>query len=137
LITGGSMGGSSALAFAAMHPDRAHGVVALNGTANLVEYDKFQDAIAASFGGSKENVPDVYRQRSAELWPDRLAMPMAATVGGRDQLVPPDSVRRLFDKLKRQGRPVHLIDRPEGGHATDHADTMAAMDFVVKAVRRQ
>ena len=37
VISGGSMGGTSALAFAALHPERVDGVVALNGTANMLE----------------------------------------------------------------------------------------------------
>jgi pimeloyl-ACP methyl ester carboxylesterase len=135
LIVGGSMGGSSALTFAALHPELVNGVVSLNGTANHVEYQRFQDAIAQSFGGTKAEVPQEYQRRSAELTAGRLTMPMAATVGGRDQLVPPDSVRRLFARLQQQGRPVRLIDRPQGGHSTDYADTTAAVQFVVEKVR--
>lgn len=137
IVCGGSMGASSALTFAGLHPDRVDGVVALNGTANHVEYDRFQDAIARSFGGTKAQVPREYERRSAELNAEKLTMPMAATVGGRDQSVPPDSVRRLFAKLKQQGRPVLLIDRPEGGHSTNYADTLAAARFVAEQVRRQ
>jgi pimeloyl-ACP methyl ester carboxylesterase/sugar lactone lactonase YvrE len=134
-VCGGSMGATSALTFAALHPDRVDGVIALNGTANHVEYQGFQDAIAQSFGGTKTQVPDEYRRRSAELNPAGLTMPMAATVGGRDKSVPPDSVRRLFRQLQQQGRPVRLIDRPDGGHATDYADSMASVQYVVEAVR--
>ncbi|MDZ7615751.1 MAG: alpha/beta fold hydrolase, partial [Patescibacteria group bacterium] len=134
LLCGGSMGASAALTFAALHPDRVDGVVALNGTANHVEYEGFQDAIAASFGGSKTEVPDEYRRRSAELHADRLTMPIAATVGGRDASVPPDSVRRLMVRLKKEGRPALLIDRPEGGHATSYADTLAAIRFVTDSL---
>lgn len=137
IVCGGSMGASSALTFAALHPDRVDGVVALNGTANHVEYDRFQDAIAQSFGGTKTQTPREYERRSAELHAERLTMPMAATVGGRDPSVPPDSVRRLFSKLKQQGRRVLLIDRPEGGHSTNYADTLAAARFVADEVRRQ
>jgi len=136
-LCGGSMGASSALTFAALHPDRVDGVVALNGTANHVEYQGFQDAIAHSFGGSKAAIPQVYAERSAELHAARLTMPMAATVGGRDKTVPPDSVRRLFHALKQQGRPVRLIDRPDDGHATNYDDTMAAMRFVAEEVGRR
>ena len=131
IVCGGSMGGTAALTFAVLHPDRVHGVVALNGTANLVEYANFQEAIRVSFGGSKDEVPDEYRRRSAELRPERLTMPLAATVGGRDSLVPPDSVRRLCGILTQQGRPVLLLDRPQGGHATDYEDTTAAVRFVI------
>jgi len=134
LLCGGSMGASAALTFAALHPDRVDGVVALNGTANHVEYEGFQDAIAASFGGGKTEVPDEYRRRSAELQSDRLTMPIAATVGGRDTSVPPDSVRRLVAKLQEEGKPALLIDRPERGHSTNHADTMAAVHFVTEQI---
>lgn len=135
ILAGGSMGASSALTFAALHPERVQGVVALNGTANHVEYQGFQEAIARSFGGTKAAVPVEYRRRSAELNAEQLTMPMAATVGGRDRSVPPDSVRRLFATLKERGRPVLLIDRPTGGHSTDYADTRAAAAFVIEQLR--
>lgn len=133
IVAGGSMGATSALTFAALHPKRVDGVIALNGTANHVEYERFQDAIAESFGGTKQKVPGEYRRRSAEYHAEALTMPIAFTVGGRDMSVPPESVRRLFAKLREQGRPVHLIDRPEGGHSTNYADTVAAAEFVVEA----
>ncbi len=135
ILCGGSMGGSSALTFAGLHPDRVDGVVALNATANHVEYQGFPDAIAQSFGGTRTQIPEEYRKRSAELQSARLTMPMAATIGGGDKIVPPDSVRRLFHHLEQQGRPVRLIERPERGHATNYADTAAAANFVVEAVR--
>lgn len=135
ILSGGSMGGTAALTFAALHPDLVDGVVSMNGTANLVEYDQFQDAIAASFGGTKQERPEEYRRRSAELQADRLTMPIAFTTGGRDRLVPPDSVLRLAEKLQAARRPVRLIHRPEGGHSTDLADATAAFDWVCEQLR--
>ncbi|MEA1951572.1 MAG: alpha/beta fold hydrolase [Planctomycetota bacterium] len=135
IISGGSMGGSSSLTFAALHPERVDGVVSVNGLANHVEYKNFQDAIQKSFGGTKQEVPEEYRRRSAELWPDRLTMPIAATVGDRDKSVPPDSVRRLIGVLKKKGRPVLLIDRPQMGHSTNYDDNITAFRFVVEKVR--
>jgi len=130
IISGGSMGGTSALAFAAMHPDRIDGVVALNGTANMVEYPNFAEAIAESYGGTKTEKPDVYRQRSAELFAERLTMPLAATTGGKDQLVPPDSTLRLVASLKKHRSPVISIHRPDAGHGTNYDDTISAFQFV-------
>ena len=43
ILCGGSMGGTSALAFAAMHPETIDGVVSMNGTANMVEYAGFTE----------------------------------------------------------------------------------------------
>jgi pimeloyl-ACP methyl ester carboxylesterase len=56
-IAGGSMGGTAVLTFATMHPELVAGVCSLNGIANLVEYEKFQDARTASYGGTKAEVP--------------------------------------------------------------------------------
>ena len=134
VITGGSMGGTAALTFAALHPDKVDGVVSMNGTANLVEYALFQDAIAASFGGSKQDKPDEYRKRSAELNADKLTMPIAMTTGGQDKLVPPDSVLRLAEALKNQNRPVKSIHKPDGGHDTKYAEATEAFEFVFAQV---
>lgn len=130
IVSGGSMGGTAALTFAALHPELVDGVVSMNGTANLVEYDQFQDAIAASFGGSRQQVPDEYRRRSAEFHADRLTMPIAITSGGKDTVVPPESVRRLSDELIQRKAPVLLIHKADGGHETGYADAMQAYRFV-------
>lgn len=137
LLSGGSMGGTGALTFAALHPQRIDGVVSLNGTANLVEYDQFQEAIAASFGGSKTAKPEEYRRRSAELNAGQFTMPIACTTGGRDKLVPPDSVARLVAQLQKQNRPAHLIHRPEGGHDTNYADATEAFEWVLARLAPQ
>lgn len=136
IVSGGSMGGTAALTFAALHPELIDGVVSLNGTANLVEYDQFQDAIATSFGGSKKDRPEEYEKRSAELHTDRLTMPIAATTGGKDRLVPPDSVLRVMEVLKTMGRPVKLIHRAEGGHSTNYADSLDAFEFVISELAK-
>jgi pimeloyl-ACP methyl ester carboxylesterase len=131
IVCGGSMGGSSALSFAAIHPERVDGVAAMNGTANHLEYDKFQDAIAASFGGTKAQIPREYKKRSAEYWPERLTMPIGMTVGGKDEVVPPGSVIRLAGVLKQLQRNVLLIVRPSGGHSTNYADAKEILEFVI------
>ncbi len=137
LLCGGSMGGTAALAFAALHPECVDGVVSLNGTANLMEYRGFQEAIRVAYGGTREEKPDVYRSRSAELFPERLTMPVAATTGGQDSLVPPDSVLRLTTALQQQGSPVLSLHRSDGGHQTNAADTSAALQFVLNHWKRQ
>lgn len=131
-ICGGSMGGTSSLTFAVLHPDLVAGVAAMNGTANHVEYQNFQDAIAASFGGSKTVAPQEYQKRSAELNSERLTMPTGLTTGGKDQLVPPHSVLRLAAALKAAGRSVLLIHREAGGHSTNYDDARAILEFVIQ-----
>lgn len=133
-VAGASMGGSSALTFAALHSDMVDGVVSQNGTANHLEYRNFQDAIAESFGGTKKQVPLEYKKRSAEYWPERFTMPVAFTAGGKDESVPPQSVLRLADVLQQMGREILLIYRPETGHTTSYEDTITAYEWVVRKV---
>src|ERR1035437_8565279 len=98
-LIGGSMGGTAVLIFAALHPELVNGISSQNGTANMLDYQNFQDAIAASYGGNKQQQPEEYRQRSPELVPEKFNMPVAFTVGGKDTSVPPASVRRLAERL--------------------------------------
>ena len=135
IVCGGSMGGTSALAFATLHPECVDGVVSLNGTANLVEYEGFAEAIAASYGGTKSEKPEVYKARSAELFPERLTMPVGLTTGALDKLVPPESTLRLAELLKRRESPVKLIHQVQGGHETSYDDSMEVMKFVIEKVR--
>lgn len=130
-LIGGSMGGTAALTFAALHPERIDGVVALNGTANLLEYDNFQDAISESYGGTKSEIPLEYKKRSAEYFPEKLTMPVAITASGRDTAVPPESVLRLAKILKLFNPHVLLIYREEAGHETDLEDTVTALEYVI------
>jgi len=130
-LIGGSMGGTSALTFAALHPELIDGVTAMNGHANHLEYENFQFHIAESFGGSKAAIPEEYKKRSAEYWPEKLIMPIAITVGELDKSVPPDSVIRLAATLKKIGRSVMLINHPLGGHSTSFYEAMSAMEFMI------
>ena len=136
-LTGASMGGTSALIFAALHPKLIDGVVSENGTANMIEYDNFQEAIAKSYGGTKKEKPKEYKKRSPELFPKRFTMPVAFAVGGKDTVVPPDSVRRLHKKLVEAGKKdVLMIDRKSRGHSTSYKDTVTALEFVIKAATK-
>ncbi|MFA6287048.1 MAG: alpha/beta fold hydrolase [Opitutaceae bacterium] len=130
-LVGASMGGTSALTFAVLHPDLVDGVVAMNAHGNHLEYENFQEAIQESFGGGKKVIPLEYKKRSAEYWPERLTMPVAITVGGKDTSVPPHSARRLASILEKLNPYVLMIDRSDQGHSTDETDATTAMEFVV------
>ena len=135
-MAGGSMGGTSALIFAALHPDLIAGVSSQNGTANMLEYKAFQEAITASYGGDKVKARAEYVKRSPELVPEKLTMPVACTVGGKDKIVPPESVRRLVEAMRKLKKTeVLLLDREDGEHATNYEDTMKALVFVLEKSR--
>jgi len=132
-MAGGSMGGTSVLIFSALHPELVAGICSRNGTANMLDYQNFQDAIADSYGGNKQQQPEEYRKRSPELVPEKFTMPVAFIVGGKDTIVPPDSVRRLAKHLQEMKRAVLLIDRKNTGHETNYEDATQALEFILKA----
>jgi pimeloyl-ACP methyl ester carboxylesterase len=131
IVSGASMGGSSALTFAAMHPELTDGVASINGTANHLEYENFQDAIRESFGGTKAEIPAEYKKRSAEYWPERLTMPIGIVVSSNDKVVPPDSAMRLASILKKINTPVLLIIEENQGHRAGYDATMRAYEFAI------
>ncbi|MEI6165662.1 MAG: alpha/beta fold hydrolase [bacterium] len=132
-ICGASMGGSSCLTFTALHPELIDGVASMNGTANHMEYDNFQSYIKESFGGSKTDIPEEYKKRSAELWPEKFKMPVGITVGGQDKIVPPQSVLRLGAKLKDANPDnVLVICREKTAHTTSEDDAITILNFIIK-----
>lgn len=133
ILGGGSMGGTGALTFTALHPELIDGVVSLNGTANLEQYERFQDAIAASFGGRKDEVTEEYHKRSAEYYPMNFSMPLACTTGGQDDVVPAESVLRLVNLIREHNSKVLSIHRSNGGHSTTYDDAKKAFEFVILA----
>lgn len=135
-LVGGSMGGTSALTFSALHPHLIDGVTAMNAHANHLEYTGFQDAIADSFGGSKEEIPAEYKKRSAEYWPEKLTMPISFTVGVTDTIVPPTSIYRLVNLLGKLNKQVLLITDGIAGHNTNFDVAYAAMQFMIKENRK-
>lgn len=133
-LIGASMGGTSALTFAALHPELLAGVTAMNAHANHLEYTNFQEAISRSFGGKKTDIPVEYKKRSAEYWPERLTMPLGFTIGTTDTIVPPESVIRLSGILKKLDQRVLLIEDKESGHTTSFENAMTAMKYMLKTV---
>jgi predicted esterase len=134
VVSGGSMGATSALTFTALHPDLVNGLVALNGHANHLEYTNFQEAIQVAFGGTKDAVPAEYRKRSAEFFAERFTMPIAITAGGKDTTVPPDSVMRLGRAVQKHNPVVHLDFQASRAHETEYDGSFAAYDFVMRAL---
>ena len=127
------MGGSSCLTFTALHPELIAGVASMNGTANHLEYQQFQDAIQESFGGTKAEKLSEFKLRSAEYWPEKFTMPVGIAAGGQDQLVPPDSVVRLGKVLQAMRRTVLLNYRETGGHETNYDDAKQILEFVIES----
>lgn len=135
-VVGASMGAYNALTFAVLHPDMVNGVSAQNAIVTRLESEP-GDSVIESFGGLPKQMPLEYKKRSPEYWPEKLTMPVSFTVGGKDSLAPPQSVRRFAEVLKNIGASVLIIDRADNDHLTNYEDTCAAIEFVVKESSNQ
>ena len=64
-------------------------------------------------------------------------MPVGLTAGGKDDIVPADSVVRLANVLTERHRDVLLVYREDGGHSTTYEDACTILEFVLaKSSRR-
>lgn len=134
---GTSMGGTSVLAFAVLHPELVDGVMSNIGQANFLEFKNFRDNIERVFGGNKQEAFDVYKSRSAEYYPERLTMPLALYVGMHDEAVPPHSVLRLNDVLKEMGKTdLLMMVNPDVGHLQTYEDTKRGLEFIIDAAKK-
>lgn len=134
-LVGGSMGGTAALIFSALHPELVAGVSSQNGIADLTNYRQpfagISDAIKVSYKDAAE-----YRKRSPLFFPEKFTMPVAITVGEKDTIVPPQSTLLLAEAIQKKGnRNVLVIARKDGRHDTNYDDTVKALEFVIERAR--
>jgi hypothetical protein len=59
-------------------------------------------------------------------------MPVAITVGGKDTLALPGSVRRLAEVPKKLNRPAPVVYRENGGHSTNNDDGRTILEFAIR-----
>lgn len=136
-LVGGSMGGTSALIFTALHPDLVDGVSSQNGIADLTTYRQSFAGIDAAIKASYKDEAE-YRKRSPVFVPEKFTMPVAITVGEKDNIVPPASTLQLAEAIQKKGnKNVLVIARKEGGHATNYDDTVKALEFVIERATKK
>jgi acetyl esterase/lipase len=68
------------------------------------------------FGGSREDLPDVYRDASPALHVTGKEPPILFFHGGADLLVPNEQPRRMIEALRKAGRDAELYEISWAGH---------------------
>ncbi|MFA6100692.1 MAG: alpha/beta hydrolase [Victivallaceae bacterium] len=127
IFASGSMGGTSNLIYAVLHPEDVSGVVARGAATDLASYynwcvrqqmpiiQEIGEAIRIAYGGTPEQKPELYRRHSALANAARLKMPVFFAHGGADQLIPVEQARALADKLAGQ-KNFSYFEIPGGNH---------------------
>src|SRR5438132_9710416 len=116
-VTGHSAGGQLALCLAARETS-VKNVVSLAGVIDLQqawELHLSNNAVVEFLGGPPEQVPEHY----AEADPMRLGISKARQCvihGNVDDIVPPHFSRKYYEKKKKQGEDIHLLEIEKAGH---------------------
>jgi pimeloyl-ACP methyl ester carboxylesterase len=137
LLTGASMGGTSALIFASRHPGLIDGVIAwCPATEPALMFPKFGDHFRTSYGGSPEQMADVYRERTSRDHAKELAkLPSVIIHGKADAVIPVEHSRVLVERLKDLKANVNYIE-VEGGHdAPLREDPAKALEWLLDQIR--
>lgn len=140
ILASGSMGGTSNVIFAALHPQMIDAAIALcpatdissyhdwclaNPTAPVIEMIRL--AIESNYSGDK----NVMTHHSAVLHADRLTMPLYVVHGAEDKVIPVSEARNLAAKMS--GRDNFYCEEIAGGdHEIPLRHLPPAMDWVLR-----
>lgn len=110
ILVGGSGGASSAMAYACVHPEKIDGVIAMGMCDILARLDfarksenevltRLAETTFAAYGGTPEEKPQLYKERSVLLNARKLDMPIILTMGEADPLIPVVETRKIAEAL--------------------------------------
>jgi len=122
LITGGSWGGFLTLLALGTQPERwAAGIAEVPVADYLAAYEDEMEGLRAYdralFGGSPEEVPDVYVRSSPLTYVDAVAAPVLVVAGANDPRCPIRQIENYLGELDRLDKP-HEVYRFDAGHGS-------------------
>lgn len=121
-IVGASFGGYAAAIGLAREPGRYRCGVSINGVTDLARLRKDTwSMLFMSINRAVLNDRATFAQTSPYARARDFADPLLLIVGLRDTVVPPAHSQRLYRRLARLGKPVELLELPDGEHWPTHA----------------
>lgn len=144
VFASGSMGGTSNLIYATLHPNDVAGAVALCPATDLASYtawcrerckpgdilEQIADAIRDAYEGDPAKLPDVYRKHSALVNHARLTMPTWVCHSTGDAIIPVDQPQRLAAAMRR-GQPFRYEEIAGGHHDSSLPRFVEGLDWVL------
>lgn len=134
LFCSGSMGGTSNLIYAVLHPKDVQGVVARGAATDIARYCRWcreqqkpilheiADAIVTAYGGPPDAVPQTYARHSSVQHAARLTMPVFLAHGQADAVIPLSQARALAELLAGSPR-FRYVEIPGGNHDAPLTET--------------
>ncbi|GAA3748978.1 S9 family peptidase [Salinactinospora qingdaonensis] len=142
VIEGGSWGGYLALLGAGVYPDSWGAVIAAVPIADYITaYADEMEALRAFdrslFGGSPDEVPELYRRSSPLTYADDVAAPVLILAGENDPRCPIRQIDNYIERLAELGKP-HEVYRFDAGHGSlvveEHIRHMSVeLDFALRS----
>jgi pimeloyl-ACP methyl ester carboxylesterase len=145
IFASGSMGGTSNLIYAVLYPQDVDAVIGLGVVADLTSYygwcrnrnsgivKEIADAIETAYGGTPDQIPDVYERHSTLRHTNRLRMPIYIAHGTNDALMPICEPRNLAVKLTSL-KTFHYEEIPHGGHDAPLGQMPQALDWILQGL---
>jgi len=129
-VSGSSWGGYVSLLAVGLHPDRWAAAVAVVPVGDYVaafadESPGLQEYDRSLFGGSPDEVGDLYRERSPLTYVDRVKSPVLVIAGDNDSRCPIRQVLNYVEALEDGGGEVELV-RFDAGHGSMVVDQRVA-----------
>ena len=146
ILASGSMGGTSNLIYAVLHPEDVAGVVALCPATDLASYHawcrerntgvikEIADAIERSYGGPPAGQPKTYEAHSALKNAASLTMPVYIAHGSADATIPVSQSRLLAAAMAGK-KDFTYVEMPNGHHDSPLPVAPAAVDWVVQRLK--
>jgi dipeptidyl aminopeptidase/acylaminoacyl peptidase len=134
-LFGGSYGGYLTLQGLVTQPEMWAGGVAIAPDTDWAETYTLADAHYRKFcihffGGTPEEKPDLYKERSPITHLKKLTRPALILHGDNDNITPLQPVKKFSEAAKQLGVPANLVITPEEGHGSLH-NTNAIRDTVL------
>lgn len=136
LLIGGSMGGTSALIFAVRNPGVANAILAFcPATDTVAMYQKFPTQFVESYGGTPDEIPSVYRERSVRYDATNLKRHRLSIIhGAADTTMAVSAVRDFVANLRAIDAPVSYSEIEGGNHdAPLFSDFLPQLDWLTRS----
>lgn len=135
ILAGGSWGGYLTLLGLGMQPERWSLGIAIVPVADYIaafedEMEPLKAFDKALFGGTPEEIPEVYRERSPLTYLERLRVPVFILAGEHDPRCPIRQIDNYLARLRELGK-QHEVYRYDAGHGS------LVMDEVIRQTEMQ